>query len=494
MIGRTLGPYQVVAKLGEGGMGEVYRATRHEAQARRSRSRCCRPSFAADADRLARFQREAEVLAVAESSEHRGASTASKKSDGVTALVMELVEGEDSVAAVIARRRQIPLDEALPIAQTDRRRARSRARAGHHPSRPEAREHQGAADGTVKVLDFGLPRRWIRPASTSPTRSQLADDHDSPAMTQMGMILGTAAYMCPSRRAARPSTSAPTSGRLACVLFEMLTGTRAFDGEDIVDDAGARSSRASRTGRAAARRPPRVRRVAATLPAEGLRSSAQATSATCASRSRARSRRPLRQPQCRAEAAASRARLAWVVGGHRPASLAAGLALPAVRHSAGAAPTARPIEPLRCVACRGTRTSPSRRAGGYWHLSVHGGGSARLWVRPLDSLDARPIPGTEGADLPFWSPDEEHLGFFAAGQAEEDRRCRRPAETLCDAPTPRGGTWNRDGVIVFAPNIARGSVSCVGRRRRPCSGHQARGSRQSTAFPNSSRAATGSSS
>lgn len=85
------------------------------------------------------------------------------------------------------------------------------------------------------------------------------------------------------------------------------------------------------------------------------------------------------------------------------------------------------------------------------------GGPTRLWVRPLDSLEAGPVPGTEGASFPFWSPDAKDIGFFAQGKLKRIALAGGPAQTLYDnAPTPRGGTWNRNGVIVFAPNINGG--------------------------------------
>ena len=137
-VGATIGAYQVIAKLGEGGMGEVYRAT--DGNLKRSVAIKVLPaSVAGDADRLARFQREAEVLA-ALNHPNIGAIYGLEKTPDFTALVMELVDGDD-LSSRIARG-AIPIDEALPIAQADRGRARRRARAGHHPPRSQAREHQ----------------------------------------------------------------------------------------------------------------------------------------------------------------------------------------------------------------------------------------------------------------------------------------------------------------------------------------------------------------
>jgi hypothetical protein len=148
-----------------------------------------------------------------------------------------------------------------------------------------------------------------------------------------------------------------------------------------------------------------------------------------------------------------RARVAWAAFG-LAVLVAGGLAVPAVRHWRESAPAGRsvrfnmPLPPTATFAL-----SPS---GGLLAFTSTDGGAKRLWIRPLDSLEARPVPGTEDADLPFWSPDEQHVGFFAQGKLKKVGLTGGPAETLCDAPTARGGTWNRDGVIVFAPNLLGG--------------------------------------
>ena len=180
-------------------------------------------------------------------------STASKSN----ALVMELVEGED-LSQRIARGRDSDRRSAADR-EADRRGARSGARAGHHPSRPEAGQHQGPADGTVKVLDFGLAKALdagigigtgIRRTANSPTIT-------SPAMTMRGVILGTAAYMSPEQAKGKAVDKRADIWAFGCVLYEMLTGRAAFDGEDVTDTIAAVIEQASRTGRGCRpRRPP----------------------------------------------------------------------------------------------------------------------------------------------------------------------------------------------------------------------------------------------
>ena len=210
--GTRLGPYEVIAQIGEGGMGQVYRATDTKLK-RQVAIKILPPSLAADHDRLARFQREAEVLA---SLNHPNIAAIHglEESGRVTALVMELVEGDD-LSQRIARG-AIPLDDVLPIAKQIAEALEAAHEQGiiHRDLKPA--NIKVRADGTVKVLDFGLAKAMEPAAGPSPSVSQ-SPTITTPAMTQAGMILGTAAYMSRNRRAGRPSISEPTSGRLgAC--------------------------------------------------------------------------------------------------------------------------------------------------------------------------------------------------------------------------------------------------------------------------------------
>ena len=208
--GTRLGVYEIIAPIGEGGMGQVYRA-RDTKLNRDVALKVLPDSFASDADRLARFTREAQTLA---SLNHPNIAHiyGLEESGGVRALVMELVEGED-LSQRIARG-PIPVDEALADREADRRGPRSRARAGHRPSRSEARQHQGATDGTVKVLDFGLAKALEPVAGVARRATSTSPTITTPAMTtRRGMILGTAAYMAPEQAQGQAGGQAqPTSG------------------------------------------------------------------------------------------------------------------------------------------------------------------------------------------------------------------------------------------------------------------------------------------
>ncbi len=224
--GSRIGPYEILSTLGAGGMGEVYRA--RDAKLHRDVAiKVLLPAVANDPDRLARFSREAQVLA---SLNHPNIAHIHgiEESNGITALVMELVEGEDLSQRI--GRGAIPLDEALPIAQQIANALEAAHEQGiiHRDLKPA--NIKVRPDGVVKVLDFGLAKAMESPASSahamnSPTISLHA--------TQAGMILGTAAYMSPEQAAGKPVDKRSDLFSFGVVLLEMLTGRRVFDGESV---------------------------------------------------------------------------------------------------------------------------------------------------------------------------------------------------------------------------------------------------------------------
>ena len=232
-VGSRLGHYDVTALIGEGGMGQVYRATDTEL-GREVALKILPDAFAADPDRLARFQREAQVLA---SLNHANIAqiygTEEDKADGTRALVLELVEGP-TLADRIAQG-AMPIEDALPIA----RQIAEALEAAHEeavihrdlkPANIKVRE-----DGTVKVLDFGLAKALDTTAEGDPSQSPTL----TAAATQMGVILGTAAYMSPEQARGRLLDKRSDVWAFGCVLYEMLTGSRAFPGETVSDTIAA---------------------------------------------------------------------------------------------------------------------------------------------------------------------------------------------------------------------------------------------------------------
>ena len=262
--GTRLGPYEIAARLGAGGMGEVYKAT--DTNLKRAVAIKVLPaSLASDVERLERFQREAEVLA-ALNHPNIGAIYGLEKTVDLTALVMELVDGED-LSDRIARG-AIPIDEAFSIAKQivealDVAHEQGIIHRDLKPANIKLRD-----DGMVKVLDFGLakaldvtrvPGREFAGAAGAQEPAYRAALSQSPtitapAVTHTGMILGTAAYMSPEQARGRAVDRRTDIWAFGCVLYEMLTGRRAFRGEDLSDTLAA-VLRSNRTG-ALCRRPP----------------------------------------------------------------------------------------------------------------------------------------------------------------------------------------------------------------------------------------------
>src|SRR5438874_1151790 len=211
-------------------MGEVYRATDTKLK-RQVAIKILPPSLAADHDRLARFQREAEVLASL-NHPHIAAIYGLEESGGMTALVMELVEGED-LSQRIARG-AIPLDEALPIAKQIAEALEAAHEQGiiHRDLKPANIKVRD--DGTVKVLDFGLAKAMEPVAGSSPSMS-MSPTITTPAMTQAAMILGTAAYMSPEQARGTTADKRADLWAFGAVLWEMLTGQRLFEGATVSD-------------------------------------------------------------------------------------------------------------------------------------------------------------------------------------------------------------------------------------------------------------------
>jgi eukaryotic-like serine/threonine-protein kinase len=227
--GTRIGGYEMGAQIGAGGMGEVYRAT--DTNLKRDVAIKVLPeAVASDGDRLARFQREAEVLARL-NHPNIAAIYGLERSNGITALVMELVDGP-TLADRIAQG-PLPIDEALPIARQIAEALEAAHEQGivHRDLKPA--NIKVRSDGTVKVLDFGLAKA-LEPVGSSPSVSQ-SPTITTPAMTHAGIILGTAAYMSPEQARGKAVDKRSDIWAFGCVLYEMLTGQRVFGGEDVTE-------------------------------------------------------------------------------------------------------------------------------------------------------------------------------------------------------------------------------------------------------------------
>ena len=224
-VGSRLGHYNVTALIGEGGMGQVYQATDTKLK-RQVALKILPEAFSADPERLARFQREAEVLA---SLNHPNIAAiyGLEEADDTRALVLELVEGPTLADRI--KRGPIPLDEALPIAKQIAEALEAAHEAGviHRDLKPANIKVKD--DGTVKVLDFGLAKALDPSPVGDPSQSPTL----TAAATQMGVIMGTAAYMSPEQARGKPVDKRADIWAFGCVLYEMLTGRMAFHGEDV---------------------------------------------------------------------------------------------------------------------------------------------------------------------------------------------------------------------------------------------------------------------
>jgi Tol biopolymer transport system component len=457
--GDRLGPYEIQSAIGAGGMGEVYRAT--DTNLKRAVAIKVLPeSVATDRDRLARFQREAEVLASLNHS-NIAAIYGLERSGGLSALVMELVEGP-TLADRIAQG-PIPVDEALPIAKQIAEALEAAHEQGiiHRDLKPA--NIKVRSDGTVKVLDFGLAKA-LEPAGGAPANASQSPTITSPAMmTGVGMLLGTAAYMSPEQARGKAVDKRSDIWAFGCVLYEMLTGKRAFCGDDVSDTLAA-VLRAepdwkllpSNTHSAVRRL---LRRCLEKDVNERLRDISNA-------RIEIRDAKVTTDPEATTVATPAsvrrRERIAWTLFAFALSTLAlVAVAVPATLYLSRVVP-----EPV--VTRLDVVTPPTPDAfsfalspdGRQLVFLANGEKGPQLWVRPLDQATAQPLPSTEGATFPFWAPDGRAVGFFADGKLKRVDVTGAALQVLADAPYPRGGTWNADGVIVFAP-IANGALMQV---------------------------------
>ncbi len=462
MIGSRLGGYEITGKLGEGGMGEVYRAT--DAKLRREVAIKVLPAaFAEDADRLARFEREAQVLA-----QLQHPSIASiyglEESGGVRALVMELAPGEDLADRL--KRGPFPLDEALAVARQIAGALEAAHEKGivHRDLKPA--NVKLAPDGTVKVLDFGLAKAMDPPAGSSASADLARSPTlmNSPTMTaaqgtQLGVILGTAAYMSPEQARGQAVDKRADIWSFGVVLHEMLSGRPLFAADTVSDTLASVLKNEIDLAKLPAGTPASVRRLLRRClernPKDRLHDIADARIELLEATNRAGE--PGLEPSP-TESAPHRGS-AWRLPLVAAVALALGLA-------AGwfARPTPRPAPLVRAsiLAPEGTDLVPIGDAAGPVAVSPDGtqlaftardgAGVKRLYVQSLAAGKARVIPSSEGARYPFWSPDSRSLGFFNTEQLLRVDPAEGAPLALAPANDARGGSWGTNGTIVYAPS------------------------------------------
>jgi len=468
--GTRLGTYKVVALIGAGGMGEVYQA--HDTKLDRDVAIKVLPEqFARDSERLARFQREAKLLA---SLNHPNIAAiyGLEQSGSTHYLVMELVPGETLRERTLGER-PVPVEEALTIAKQ----IAEALEAAHNSEKVIIHRDLKPAnvkvtpEGRVKVLDFGLAKAFANEATTD-------DPTNSPTLsmnpTMQGVIMGTAAYMSPEQARGKVVTKATDIFAFGAVLYELLTAKQAFQGEDVPDILAAVVRTEPDWSQLPESTPPAIHTLLRRCLRKDRRQRLQdATGVRIEIEDVLSGAAPGHAAPVTAGRGKTRERLAW-------ASAAATLTLIAVAFAIGFVLRApKPPQPMRLSAEIGADASLYITSGTSAILSTDGTQLAlvaagsdqkrRIHVRSLDQLQATALSGTENAVDPFFSPDGQWIGFFADGKLKKISVRGGAAVTLCDAPNDRGGSWGDDGTIAFAPNntVSLSKVSSAGGTPQP---------------------------
>jgi len=439
--GTMVSHYRIIDKIGAGGMGEVYLAEDTNLN-RQIAIKVLPDMFGSDQERLARFEREAKLLA---SLNHPNLATIHglENVQGKRLLVMELVEGE-TLAERIAKG-PLPLEEALDVF--------CQIAAGMEAAHEKGIIHRDlkpanikiTPEGKVKILDFGLAKALqIESAVTDLAKSPTITEN----MTRAGVILGTAAYMSPEQAKGKPVDKRTDIWAFGCILFECLTGRRAFEGETV-----------SETLAAVLRGEPRWDQLPAETPAN-----IKSLLHRCLQKDASRRLRDIGDASLDASDSMvlssnipeKRGRswgapIPWVVTALMIVVSAylwyAGQGKQPVSQNPIFSYIVPPENSVACF-CDGMALSPDGRMLAFVSLSSKG--ERLVWVRLFSRPDAAPLPGTNGATYPFWSPDSKHLAFYAGGWLKRVPAEGGQVQTLCRASSGKyGGCWGTAGTILF---------------------------------------------
>jgi len=454
--GTRLGPYEITAQIGAGGMGEVYQATDTNL-ARRVAIKVLPDALALDPERLARFDREAKTLAALSHPNIAGVHGL-EKSGGTIALVMELVEGPTLADRIVEG--PLPVDDALAIARQIAEALEAAHEQGivHRDLKPS--NVKVRPDGTVKVLDFGLAKAVETSPASGLTQSPTIT---TPAMTQAGLILGTAAYMSPEQARGKTVDRRSDIWAFGCVLYEMLTGRRAFGGDEVSDVFASVLAREPAFGAVPETAPERVRQVLKAClqkdPKQRMHDIADVRLALAGAFESVVS--PAGAPTAPA-AAAPLWRRVFPLG---VTVLAVGAAAGAIGWLV-ALPGPSPVVTWSHVLPEGRLF----RNAGRPVLTVAPDGESfvynatgALYLRTMGTLEDSPIPGTEvGLTNPFFSADGRSIGFFDSGQLRRIPVTGGASTPLAPATNPLGASWGPDGMILYAQPDGIWEVSAQG--------------------------------
>jgi serine/threonine protein kinase/Tol biopolymer transport system component len=454
--GTRLGRYEIRSQLGAGGMGEVYLA-RDPKINRDVAIKVLPAAFSSDAERLRRFEQESQAAGALNHPNILSIYDVDTN-DGAPYVVSELLEGETlrgqlHGTALTVRK---SIDYALQIASGLA--AAHEKGIVHRDLKPE--NLFVTKDGRVKILDFGLAK-LIEPRDESEVRTDLPTRKLN---TDPGTAVGTVGYMSPEQVRGQSVDHRSDIFSLGVVLYEMLSGKRAFRGDSAIETLNAiLKEEPPELSESNSQINPALERVVMHCleksPERRFQSARdvafvlEALSGLSSSRTMTAALPPTAMPR-------NRGRVAWIVAGACLLGLLA--ALPFVIAYLRRTPVDERVLKLSVLPPENATVAG---AGTGFALSPDGRrlafvasfeGQSLLWVRSLDSLSTQALPGTEGAggaSPPFWSPDSRSIGFFAKGKLKKIDASGAPLQTLCDVPASRGGTWNRNGVIVFAPGV-----------------------------------------
>lgn len=439
-------------------MGVVYRGTDSRLD-RDVAIKVLPAALTADTERLARFDREARLLAQLH---HPNIASVFglEESNGVRALVMELVEGPTLAERLTAG--PLSLTESLLIARQVAEALEEAHEKGivHRDLKPQ--NIKAPVDGKVKVLDFGLAKAMAPDSSPQGSGVELTQSPTmTPGSTQVGVILGTAAYMAPEQAVGGAVDRRADVWSFGVVLWEMLTGRRLFEGETTSHVLASVLKDTPDLTALPAGTPQRVvdllERCLRRKPRERLQSIGDArllidevlVDPGAESRAAARSAVALRPRS---------SKVPWLVAAAAVAvaGISAALWLGSNRRAAGERLVHAALVPAPGTVLGDTLAlSPDGRRLVFeaWDQKT---GARALWLRDLSRGKAERLDQTEGGEMPFWSPDGRHLAFFSKGMLKRLDLAGGPAQELCEAPTPRGGAWGPDGRIVFTPSFRVG--------------------------------------
>ncbi len=442
--GTRLGAYEIVALIGAGGMGEVYRA-RDARLGRDVAIKVLPAAFSADADRLRRFEQEARAAAALNHPNILSVHDIGSQ-EGAPYVVSELLEGETLRARIGA----LPVRKACEYAIQIARGLAAAHEKGivHRDLKPE--NLFVTDDGRVKILDFGLAKLTQKDSplvsGTNVPTTPLADK------TEAGMVLGTIGYMAPEQVRAQAVDHRADLFAFGAILYEMLSGQRAFHGETTIDTMTSILKDDPPDLPAAERHiPPALSRIVDRCieKSPGARFQSANDLAFALEGLSSQSETGVGAPQIAPSRGLLRdARVAWAVA----ALLAIGLVASAFVFAPQTQPApqtiAFEIDAPTALAAQQFALSP---LGTHMVAAVGTGPTSSLWLHPMSRVGGQTLPGTEYALSPFWSPDDRFVAFFSNGKLKKVDIFGAPPQTIADAPLGRGGSWNGDNIIIFSP-------------------------------------------